>query len=544
MNFRSLVLIGFILFLFASCRSSQQADAVYYNGLVYTLDSAFTVAEAFAVKDGKILATGNNAEMLKFSSSVKEDLQGAAVYPGFYDAHCHFYGYGVDMEKIWLGGTVSFEAILDTLRAKNDHRFMGWVFGRGWDQNDWSDKVYPTNAKLDSIFPDVPVLLLRIDGHAALVNTKAIQIAGLTGNEIVEGGEILRSNGKMTGLFIDNAITLVRKHIPEPSYAAKVKALLDAQKNCFAVGLTSVADAGLDPDVIEIIDSLQKTGELQMRYYAMVSWNKENAAYFRKHGKIKTDRLNVRSFKLYADGALGSRGACLLHPYADQPGHHGFMLYSRDSLALAVRDAAGLGFQLNTHCIGDSANRSLMKLYADALKGKNNLRWRIEHAQVVDPSDRKYFAEFSIIPSVQPTHATSDMPWAETRLGKDRMTGAYSYNTLLQTAGIVACGSDFPVEDINPLYGFYAAVSRKDQNGNPASGFLPAEALSRRDALYGMTLWAAYAAFEEQEKGSLVKGKFADFVILDTDLMTAPESDLFRTKVKATYISGVKVFPN
>ena len=533
-----------VISVLASCGKLPKADAVYYNGKIFTLDSSFATVSAIVVKDGKILAAGTDKQMLQYNAGVQIDLQGKFVYPGFYDAHCHFYGYGVDMKKIWLGGTDSYDAVLDTLIKKKDQRFMGWVFGRGWDQNDWPDKTYPDNHVLDSLFPDVPVFLLRIDGHAALVNSRALEMAGIKGTERVEGGEIRTAGNRLTGLLIDNAIELVRKQIPGPSHSAKIEALLKAQQNCFAVGLTSVGDAGLDPTTIELIDSLQRADALKMRYYAMVSWNGDNAAYYRKNGKVKTARLNVRSFKLYADGALGSRGACLLHPYSDQPGHYGFLLYTIDSLRHAVRDAAELGFQLNTHCIGDSANRYLMQLYGEALKGKNDLRWRIEHAQVVQPSDRKYFADFSIIPSVQPTHATSDMPWAESRIGKDRMKGAYSYKSLLNVAGTVACGSDFPVEDINPLYGFYAAVSRRDQQGNPASGFIPEEALSRKEALYGMTLWAAYAAFEDKEKGSLEKGKFADFVVLDTDLMTAPVEKLFSAKVLSTYIDGIKVYGN
>lgn len=529
------------LFIIISCSHQPEADTIFYNGKVYTVDSSFTIVSAFAVRSGHIIATGNDEEILKLKSKNKVDLKGRFVYPGFIDPHCHFYGYGIDHTKIWLGGTTSYRAIVDTLIANKNQQFLGWIFARGWDQNDWDVKAYPDNTELDSLFPDIPVYLLRIDGHAAIVNTKALKLAGITNATKVDGGVIIVRNGKLTGVLIDKATELVSSIIPEPTEKYKAEALLYAQKNCFAVGLTSIGDAGLTPQTISLIDSLQKANQLKMRYYAMISWNNDNADYFRKKGKIKTEYLNVSSFKLYADGALGSRGACLSHPYTDQPDHYGFMLYTMDSIKQAVKDAADIGFQLNTHCIGDSANHVMLQFYAEALHGKNDFRWRIEHAQVVNADDRHYFNDFSIIPSVQPTHATSDMYWAEDRLGKARMEGAYSYRSLLKEAGIVANGSDFPVEDINPLYGFYAAVARKDKKGFPKKGFKPEESLSREEALRAMTSWAAYAAFEEKEKGSIQPGYFADFVILEDDLMEAPVDSLFNIKVLETYSGGLRV---
>ncbi len=531
-----------IFFLvFNSCNSTPDADVVYFNGNVYTVDSVFFIAQAFAVKDGKIIATGSNETLLKLNYKSKVDLKQKFVYPGFIDAHCHFYGYAIDLQKTWLIGTKSFNEIVDTLVKYKDRRFMGWIFGRGWDQNDWSIKQFPTKEKLDSLFPNVPVFLMRIDGHAALCNQKALDLAGISINTKISGGEILQSQNKLTGLLIDNAVDLVKNKIPEPTLANEATSLMDAQRNCFAVGLTTVDDAGLNYMEIHRIDSLQKMGHLKMRIYAMVLYDSTNYKYYHKAGKFKTDFLNVRSFKLYADGALGSRGACLLQPYKDMPEHYGFLLKANDSLKIAAANAYQIGFQFNTHCIGDSANRLMLNIYAEQLKGKNNLRWRIEHAQVVDDSDMHLFGDYSIIPSVQPTHATSDMYWAEDRLGLSRIKNAYQYQSLLKQNGMLADGSDFPVEDINPLYGFYAAVSRKDQKQYPTLGFQKENALSREQALRAMTIWAAYSNFEEQEKGSIEKGKFADFVILEKDLMQANEKDLYSIKVLQTYVAGERV---
>lgn len=532
-----------LAFALTGCKSSEYtADAIYTNARVYTVDSGFAVAEAFAVKDGRILAVGSNKDIKAIAHESETDLKGKFVYPGFYDAHCHFYGYAIDLEKIWLTGTISFEAILDTLVKYREKRFMGWVFGRGWDQNDWPEKSYPDRVKLDSMFPDVPVFLMRIDGHAALVNARALEMAGIDPSTKVEGGQIVVKNGRATGLLIDNAVDIVKKLIPEPAFEVQRKAMLHAQSNCVAKGLTSLVDAGLDYRVIEVIDSLQRSDALKIRLNCMASYNPDNVAHYRQKGPYRSDRLRVRSFKLYADGALGSRGACLLHHYADLPGHHGFLLSTVDSLKMAAQTVADMGFQLNTHCIGDSANRLLLNLYAAVLKGPNNLRWRIEHAQVMNPADFHLFRDFSIIPSVQPTHATSDMYWAGERLGPERLKCAYAYKQLLDQNGILAAGSDFPVEDINPLFGFYAAVVRKDQKGFPEGGFQKENALSRVEALRAMTIWAAYSVFEEDERGSLEPGKQADFVVLEKDLMTAPEEDLFGVQVKSTWIGGEKVY--
>jgi hypothetical protein len=542
MNFKVLLLFCSISTLFLSCQSKFEADSLFYNGNVYTLDSSFTVKQAFAVKDGRIMEVGSDDEILKFSSKEKVDLKGKYVYPGFNDAHSHFYGYGVDLQKTWLIGTTSFDAIVDTLAKYKERRFMGWIFGRGWDQNDWINKSFPDKTKLDSLFPDVPVFLMRIDGHAALVNQVALDLAGITAQTKVDGGELILNNGKLTGLLIDNAVDLVKLRIPEPTNQAQKEALIAAQNNCFEVGLTSLSDAGLDYTTILLIDSLQKEGKLKMRINAMVKYDSLNVDYYKKHGKYKSDHLNVSSFKVYADGALGSRGACLLHAYSDQKMHFGFLLHPVADLDEAASTAADLGFQLNTHCIGDSANRLLLNIYSKYLKGKNDFRWRIEHAQIVNESDFNLFSKYSIIPSVQPSHATSDMYWAKDRIGKERIKGAYAYKTLLNYAGLLAGGSDFPVEDINPLFGFYAAVSRKDQHNFPEGGFQKENAISRVEALKAMTIWPAFASFEENVKGSLEPNKFADFVILNEDLLNAPEQSLFNIKVQQTYSSGKEVF--
>jgi hypothetical protein len=383
---------------------------------------------------------------------------------------------------------------------------------------------------------------MRIDGHAALVNGKALALAGITSATRVIGGEVFLKNGEPTGLLIDNAVDLVKSRIPEPGIPQLEEALDQAQKNCFAVGLTSITDAGLDVKTILLIDSLQKAGKLKMRINAMASYTPGNFDYYKKAGKYKSDRLQVRSFKLYADGALGSRGACLIHDYSDLPGHKGFLLTTIDSLKDAARRVSEIGFQLNTHCIGDSANHVLLQIYSDVLEIKNDKRWRIEHAQVLAPDDFKIFGDYSIIPSVQPTHATSDMYWAGDRLGSDRIKYAYAYKQLLEQNGMIAGGSDFPVEDINPLYGFYAAVARKDKQQYPEGGFNPENAITREQALRAMTIWAAYAAFEEGEKGSLEKGKMADFVVLDRDIMTEPDSVLFGISTRMTVVGGEVVF--
>jgi predicted amidohydrolase YtcJ len=417
-----------------------------------------------------------------------------------------------------------------------------WLTGRGWDQNDWAVKEFPENEKLNALYPDRPVLLTRIDGHAAIANQAALDLAGIRPGEIINGGEIETKNGKLTGLLVDNAVELVSSKIPLPSTDQTKTALLLAQKNCFATGLTTVNDCGLDYNVVVLIDSLQKTGELKMRVCAMLSDSKQNFDRAFSKGKIKTARLTLCAFKVYADGALGSRGACLLEPYNDQPGWFGFLLSPIAHFDSVARVISQIGWQMCTHAIGDSGNRVMLKIYARYLKGKNDLRWRIEHAQVVNPADLHYFGDYNIIPSVQPTHATSDMYWAQSRLGAEREKSAYAYRQLMNQNGWIPLGTDFPVEDISPVNTFFAAVARQDGKGFPVDGFQPENAVTREQAIRGMTLWAAKASFEEKEKGSLEPGKLADFVILDQDLMTCPIIDVLKTKVIATYLNGEKVY--
>lgn len=556
---KKIIFICISSLLFA-CSEKKQADLIVHHALIYTVDSSFSTAESFAVKDGKFIAVGTNEDILNsFDAKEVIDAGGKTIFPGFIDSHCHFYGYGKGLHEVDLTGTVSFEEVLERTKQFSTNMESEWIIGRGWDQNDWKTKEFPDRKKLDSLFPSTPVFLKRIDGHAALANSEALKRAGINKWQKVEGGTIgtysdIKNKDiakipfeELSGILIDNAVDLVERKIPQAGKEQIFDFLLSAQKNCFEVGLTTVDDAGLEKKIIDAIDELQKKGELKMRIYGMLTDNKENLDHYLKAGPYKTDRLNVRSFKCYADGALGSRGACLCSAYSDKPEEQGFLLKSPvyyDSIAsLLIRH----GFQMNTHCIGDSASALITKIYLDHLVSNSTAspspilyRWRIEHAQVVKKEDFKLYS--AIIPSVQPTHATSDMYWAKDRIGEERIKYAYAYNELLRSCGMIALGTDFPVENINPFYTFYAAVARKDLKGYPEKGFQPENALSRENTLKGMTIWGAYANFEEKEKGSIEPGKFADFILLDKDIMKCDIDKVPSTKVMATFVNGENVF--
>lgn len=528
--------------LFSSC-NAQQADLIVYNGKVYTVNEKFDTAEAFAVKDGKIIGVGSSTEIKKqFKAKEEVDAAGKSVYPGFIDAHAHFFGYGESLQTADLRGTNSWEEVTKRLAQFAISHPEGWLIGRGWDQNDWTNKQFPDKTQLDLLFPDRPVLLTRIDGHAAMANQKALSAAGITRSYALTGGEIVENNGKLTGLLIDNAVDLVNGKIPGSTAAQAEKILLDAQAKCFAAGLTTIDDCGVDASLVSLVEKLHTSKSLKMRLYLMLSDTEPNYTYLFSRGAIKTDRLNVRAFKVYADGALGSRGACLLHPYHDMPNKTGFLLSNPKHFEEVAEKIAKHNFQMCTHAIGDSANRSILKIYNKVLGGKNDKRWRIEHAQVVAREDFGLFGTANVVPSVQPTHATSDMYWAGDRLGQARLKGAYAYKQLMQQNGWLPLGTDFPVEDINPIFTFYAATVRKDAKNYPAGGFQMENALSREEALRGMTIWAAKANFEEKEKGSIEKGKFADFIILDQDLMRTDPSKILNTQVLKTYVNGEKVY--
>lgn len=528
-----------------SCQQKKgyNADLLVKNACVYTVNKQFAIAEAFAVKDGKILVVGKTADLEKnYLAKEVLDAAGKSVFPGFIDAHSHFYEYGMGLQTINLKDIGSWAEIVDSVQRYAKNNTDGWIIGNGWDQNRWKTKQFPNKQQLDVLFPERPVLLSRVDGHAAIANQAALNIAGIKPNQKIGGGEIETINGKLTGILVDNAVNLITHKIPAATDDQINNSFLQAQQNCFEVGLTTVADCGLDYPLVNAIRQLQNRGDLKMRLFVMLSDNQQNLDFLFRNGAIKTPRLNVSSVKVYADGALGSRGACLLKPYADQPKWNGFLRSPKQHFQDIAKLLADKGFQMCTHAIGDSANRIMLKIYAGVLKGKNDRRWRIEHAQIIDPADFKLFGENNIIPSVQPTHATSDMNWAVQRLGKTRIKTAYAYQQLLQQNGWLPLGTDFPVENISPFYTFYAAVERKDLKGLPESGFQMENALTREQAIRGMTIWAAKANFQENDRGSLEPGKLADFVLLDQDLMRIKGSELPKVKVLQTYINGENVY--
>ncbi len=519
------------------CSKKEQADLIVNNAIIYTVNDSFETAQAFAVKDGKFLEVGTSDDILaKYESSNTVDANRQTIVPGFIDAHCHFLGLGFDQQAVDLVSTISFDEVMERVIEFQNKNNLKYIKGTGWDQNDWEEKKFPNNNLLNVLYPDIPIVLTRIDGHAILCNQSALDLGNVTTNSKIDGGEVVIENGELTGVLVDNAESLVMNYWPEFSKNDIVKALIDAQEICFSYGLTTVDDAGLGINAIELIDSLQQTGDLKMRVYAMVSASKQNLDYYLNKGIVKTDRLNVRSFKFYADGALGSRGAMLRKPYSDKPGHYGLMLNDMATLNETAQRIANSEFQMNTHAIGDSANHAVLQKYRKVLQGKPDRRWRVEHAQIISPEDFKLFSD--IIPSVQPTHATSDMYWAKDRVGEERMKGAYAYKDLLKAYGKVALGTDFPVEHVSPFYTFHSAVARQDLDNYPEGGFQMENALTREETLKGMTIWAAYSNFEDHEKGSIEAGKFADFIILDKNIMEVKASEISKIKVLKTFVAG------
>lgn len=529
-----------------------EADLILKNGRIYTLDPARPIVRALAISGGRILAVGQEGDMAAWAGPGTEvlDLRGAAAYPGFVDAHAHVYGLGKSAEVLDLTGARSeAEAVRLVAREAAGTPPGQWVLGRGWDQNRWPGRQFPTETALSQASPDHPVALTRVDGHAFWVNRRALEAAGVDrATPAIAGGEVLRdAAGDPSGILIDNAMDLVQRRIPEPSPELIRRRLLGAMRRCTQLGLTQVHDAGVSPDMLAAYENILAAGEMPLRIYAMLE---DNDAWLRQllPAGIRQDpagMLVVRSVKLYADGALGSRGAWLEAPYADRPDTAGLPVSSRDHLLAVSRLCAQYGFQACTHAIGDRANREILDVYQQVLTGLpdgRDRRFRVEHVQVLRPLDIPRFAELGVIPSMQPTHCTSDMPWAEDRLGGERVRFAYAWRSLIAAGSIIPMGSDFPIEGPDPLAGFYAAVTRQDRQGKPGGGWFPKQRMTREEALRSMTLWAATAAFQEREKGSLAPGKWADITVCSRDIMRVPAREILSARIVATIVGGRIVY--
>ncbi|MBI1788314.1 MAG: amidohydrolase [Acidobacteria bacterium] len=536
----------FILALLAGLAWAQPADLAVTGARIYTLDPARPHASAMAVKDGKILAVADDVARHIGPATRVIDAKGAAVIPGLIDSHVHLRNFGESLELLELRALNSEQKIAELVgQAARERKPGEWIRGRGWDQTTFPDKQFPTAASLSAAAPHNPVYLTRVDGHAGWVNQKALESGDVNrATPDPPGGKILRDkDGRPTGILIDRAQNLVRAHIPSSTAEQTRRYLLRAARECARLGLTSVHDAGTGAEELAAMRALNAERQFPVRVYAMIGGAGVLWKRYLERGPETGERLTVRSIKLVADGALGSRGAALLEPYSDDPGNTGLLITGREEIERVAREAVGRGFQVNTHAIGDRANRAVLEAYGAALGGPNDRRFRVEHAQVVSLRDIPLFAKYSVIASMQATHATSDMRWAEARVGPERVLGAYAWQRFLKLGVVVANGSDFPVEEPNPLWGFYAAVTRQDREGSPPDGWFPSQRMSREEALKSWTLDGAYAAFEENTKGSLEPGKLADFAVLSGDIMKIPPPEILKTRVTMTVLGGEVVYP-
>ena len=536
------ITIAAAFFAAQSCDMKQSVDFIGHNGVVYTVDSSFSVVEAFAVKEGLFVEAGSNETILsKYKSKNICDFNGAAVYPGFNDTHCHTYLTGIDLMSVDLRNASSFEQILERLqKAAAENPEASCIVGNGWDQNLWEDKRFPDNVKLSELFPDIPVVLNRIDLHAIIVNRAAIEKAGLSEQDkSIDPLKAITENGRFTGVFLEDMCDRISGAVISYTPADIRRIFSLAQQECLKYGLTSVCEPGIEPLALKVLDSMVSEGKIKLRMDVWATPTEEFKANYTQ--PYRKGNMQVGTIKLFRDGALGSRGALLLEEYSDDKGNCGISMESLESFRAQCQWAYDHGFRVATHCIGDRANREALDIYGEILKGRNDLAWRIEHAQIVEKEDLPKFGQFSIIPSVQPTHCTSDMLWADERLGK-RIKNAYAYKELLGQLGWIPSGTDAPIESCNPVYTFFAAVYRKNLDFVPEGGFQMENSLTKEEALRSMTIWAAKSTKEEQVKGSIEAGKYADFTVTDKDLMRAPEKEVPSIKIVATYIGGEKVY--
>lgn len=536
-----LFLASLMLFL-SSCFKGQEVDVIVHNAAIHSMNEGLEVYQAMAIKDGKIIEIGPERKILnQYRAEETIDAQGRDVYPGLIDAHGHILSYAKQKLSVDLVGALSYEELLVRTELYQQKFNRNTIIGRGWDQSLWGGDELPTNKRLNELFPSTPVALYRIDGHALLVNDKMLQKAGITAATKVEGGIIhLDSTNAPTGVLVDNAMELVNSVLPEFDQEEVMLAITEIQQELLQYGITSVHEAGINFKDIALLEKMIDQGILDVELYAMLLTSEENFDFVRKHGVYTHKNLLIRSFKVYGDGALGSRGAFLKKPYADAHNHHGVLTTSIGEMKTIANFCLEHNYQMNTHAIGDSTNRILLELYQNAFSKNPDHRWRIEHAQVIDPTDFKLFAEYGVFPSVQPTHAVSDQRWAESRLGKDRMKGAYAYKTLLDNYGMVALGTDFPVENIDPFMTIHSAILRKNSDGVPGSGFYSSEALTLDECMQGMTKWAAMASFQEDQFGQLVKGMDATFAIFESPIQ--PKEPYQQNFALYTFIKGKKVY--
>jgi predicted amidohydrolase YtcJ len=538
--------------------AQANADLVLVNGKIYTVDNARPLTSALAVRAGRVLFVGSDAEArtLANAASTVIDLHGATVVPGIIDAHAHLLGLGISLRRVDLAGSTSYDEVIARVRTSSKDAKPGeWILGRGWDQNRWASKEFPTHDALSRAFPNNPVALTRIDGHALLANAKAMELAHVTAaTPDPAGGRLLRlASGAPSGVFVDNAQSLIGRAIPASTPAEIRRAILAAIAECNRHGLTGIHDAGESAETIGIFEELAREGNYSLRNYVMLSDPGEPGSpealrnpYLVRgpQSALYDGHLWIRAIKLYADGALGSRGAALLAPYSDEPTNSGLLVSRPEHIRAWAEAALRSGFQMNVHAIGDRGNRIVLDAVESALRvaPKADHRFRIEHAQVLSPEDIPRFAKLGVIPSMQATHQTSDMRWAEARVGPQRIRGAYAWRSLLNTGVVIPNGTDFPVEEVNPLLTFHAAVTRQDPTNWPAGGWYPEQKMTREEALQSMTIWPAYAGFQESMLGSLTPGKYADFVVLDRDIMRAPDTEILATRVVSTWIGGKRVY--
>ena len=534
----------------------QAADLVLTNGRIYTVDVTRPLASSIAVRAGRIVFVGSDAEAraLTGSNTRVVDLAGKTVVPGLIDAHAHLLGLGTSLRRVNLVGATSYQEVVSRVVEWAKTVKPGeWIIGRGWDQTRWPGAAFPTHEALSRALPNNPVALSRVDGHALLANAKAMELAGVTASTPdPSGGRIIRlATGAPSGVFVDNAEELIGKAIPASTSDEMRRAVLAAIAECNRYGLVGIHDAGQDAATIRIYDELAKEGNFNLRNYVMLSdpGNRASAlanSYIARgpQSALHDGRLWIRAIKLYSDGALGSRGAALLAPYADEPSNSGLLVSQPAHIAMMAELGLARGFQVNVHAIGDRGNRIALDAFESALRAnpKADHRFRVEHAQVISPEDIPRFARLGVIPSMQATHQTSDMRWAEARVGPQRIRGAYAWRSLLNTGVIIANGTDFPVEEVNPLLTFHAAVTRQDPAGSPPGGWFPDQKMTRQEALQSMTIWAAHAGFQESVMGSITPGKYADFVVLDRDIMRVSDSDILGARVLSTWIGGKPVY--